>query len=176
MKEYVLGIDTGKHFAAALMSHEDGRKTNLEGMYYQHETCFMSEDVTDLCRSLADLIARKDVSPDQLTICIELPSHRYFGRGNSSALLKAFWQGLRIIMNFAGQCARIIPIPADEWNEQRTDKQKKMIFKDQFPDFKDLPYYQEKHGSRSNNHERDAALFTAWVIKRIRLDIPFEFS
>jgi len=178
----VLSIDTGKHFAAALLSYKNGSCKNglgvsLDGMYYQHQTCFMSEDVTGLCTRLAEFLEEREADLRQVDIVIELPSHRYFGRGNASAVLKAMWQGIRIMMRMAGHVRKVVTVPADEWNKQRGDKEKKTVFNQKFkPEFKDLPYYQDKHGSRSNAHERDASLLALYFIDRKRKGLPFRFN
>ena len=152
---YTLAIDTGKHLAAALLS-PDG---TLRAMYYQHETCFQKSDVEELGRRLVhELLAESDATPDRLEIVIEVPSHRYFGRGNASAVLKAMWQGMRLFLFFQGRVRKVALMPADKWNKQRNDKQKRRLFNHTFPDYKKIDYYQEKHGGRSNAHERDAAL------------------
>lgn len=155
---YTLAIDTGKHLGAALL---DGDQ--LVDVYYQHDTCFQTADVKGLARTLvAELLAPSGANPAETEVVIEVPSHRYFGRGNASAVLKAMWQGVRLFINFQGKVARTVLIPADQWNKQRGDKQKKFQFERLFPYYKDLPYYQDKHGSRSNPHERDASLLGLW--------------
>lgn len=169
--EFILSVDTGKHFAAALISHDHGNSPRLEDMYYQHKTCFMPDDVRELANELGDLLVRHRVHPDDLTLVVELPSHRYFGRSNSSALLKLMWQGLRLILLFRNKGIDVVPMPADEWNRQRDDSEKKLTFKNAF-DKDTTPYYQQKHGGRSNAHERDAALLGLFASKRIRLELP----
>jgi hypothetical protein len=174
--KYVLSVDTGKHFAAALLGYQDRGEAELVDMYYQHKEAFMTSEVNKLASSLGEMLNRHSVHPQDLTLVVELPSHRYFGRGNSSALLKAFWQGLRLMFRFAGKCESVVPVPANKWNRQRDDQEKKQAFLSAFPDFKQVHYYQNKHGSRSNDHERDATLFGQWAVNRIQLDIPFSFS
>jgi hypothetical protein len=176
-KDYVLGVDTGKHLAGALLRHEDGMGAELEGMHYQHEEAFKRGDVRPAAKALGQMCIDRGASIGDVTFAVELPSHRYFGRGNSSSLLKAFWQGHHLMRFLSGQVEKVIAVPADQWNQQRDDKQKKMIFKQDFaPQYKELPYYQEKHGSRSNNHERDAALFAQFIIDRIRKGLPMRFD
>lgn len=176
-KDYVLSVDTGKHCAAALLSHEEGMNVDLIGMYYQHEEAFKPEQVTKLAKNLAALVLRKDVPLDRVDLVIELPSHRYFGRGNSSSLLKAMWQGIRLMYRMAGKVRKVVTIPADEITRGRNDKEKKLVFMDQFgeEEWKELEYYQEKHGSRSNNHERDASLVGLFYIDRIRKGLSMKF-
>lgn len=174
--QFVLGVDTGKHLAGALLSHEDGMNVQLEGMHYQHKEAFKRGDVRPTAKALGQMCIDAGASLENVRFAIELPSHRYFGRGNSSSLLKAWWQGHHLMRFLSGQVEDVIAVPADQWNQQRDDKQKKMIFLDEFPDHKEIDYYQEKHGSRSNNHERDAALFSAFIIDRIRKDLPMRFD
>lgn len=169
--DYILSVDTGKHFAAALIGHDKGRSPSLEGMYYQHETCFMPDDVTELANNLGDLLVQHEVHPRDLKLVIELPSHRYFGRSNSSALLKLMWQGLRLILLFKEKGIEVVPVAADQWNLGRDDGEKKPVFKDAF-DTSDVPYYKNKHGGRSNAHERDASLLGLHAAKRLRMGVP----
>lgn len=169
--EFILSVDTGKHFAAALISHDHGNSPRLEDMYYQHKTCFMPDDVRELANELGDLLVRHQVHPDDLTLVVELPSHRYFGRSNSSALLKLMWQGLRLILLFRDKGIDVVPMPADEHNQQRGDEETRRIFDHAF-DKDTTPYYQQKHGGRSNAHERDAGALGLFAAKRIRMGLP----
>jgi len=163
---YTLAIDTGKHLAAALL-----KKDRLIDVYYQHEECFEKSDVQGLAKRLWDqMICSNEVPRSKLTVVIELPSHRYFGRGNSTPLLKAFWQGIRLFMALSGKVGRIVYVPADQWNKQRGDKEKKRVFDLQFPNAGTLRYYQDKHGGRSNAHERDAALIGLWLYNRQKIE------
>jgi len=162
---YTLAIDTGKHFAAALLKSGD-----LIDVFYQHEECFEKKDVVPLAKDLYQMMVDRGVDRSETTVVIELPSHRYFGRGNSTPLLKAFWQGIRLFMALSGKVRRIAYVPADQWNQQRGDKEKKFAFESTFADWKKLPYYQDKHGSRSNAHERDAALLGLWFYNRQKLE------
>lgn len=176
-KSYVLGVDTGKHFAASLVSHEDGAGKTLEGVYYQHEEAFKRSDVKEIARSVVQMCVDAGADLSEVDLAVELPSHRYFGRSNSSALLRIFWQGLNLMRYLSGIVRRVITVPADEWNQQRDDKQKKMIFEQDFaPQFKSVEYYQNKHGSRSNCHERDACLLASFIIDRIRMGLSLKFD
>lgn len=163
---YILAIDTGKHLGAALLKNDD-----LRDIFYQHETCFEKSDVDELGkRLLKEVLIPSHANPSETEVVIEVPSHRFFGRANSSAVLKAMWQGVRLMIFFRGLVKRVTLIPADRWNRQRGDAEKKRYFQRVFPQWKKLAYYENKHGGRSNSHERDACLLALWLYDHRKLE------
>lgn len=172
---HVLAVDTGSHFAAALV---ETKSCTLKDVFYTKNAGFEQYDVAQLHAALGQMVQKADLMPDEVYLVVELPSHRFFGRGNSTPLLKAMWQGIRLMRTARDYfqndgTEQVMYVRAEEWNEGRGDRSKRTTFELLFPDFKDLDYYQNKHGGRANAHERDAALLAEWVIQRtVKIGIP----
>lgn len=155
---WTLSIDTGAHVAAAL--HCEGMLQDVFAQY-KKGTAHESKEVKALARDITEWVEQY-VPVEDVHVVVEAPSHRYFGRGNASAVLKTMWQVIRLASFFNGRSRSISMLPAPIWNKRRNDKQKRKVFMRKYPSHKEIPYYVDKHGSRSNDHERDAVLLGRW--------------
>lgn len=115
------------------------------------------EDVYGAGHDIMSLLADEPQDfPNDVLILIEVPSTRWFGRQNSTAMHKIFWQIIFLIDTLYPYC-NIDYQDAYNWNigqkrKQRTDKEKKEIFYDLFPNFK----------QSTNKDNRDAALMAVY--------------
>lgn len=170
MRDAVLSIDTGVNLSAALFLDD-----SLRDLWFvsgaRNDTKSVSGYASDMVGFAEAHLGGRGVS-----VVIETPSHRYFGKGNQSDVLRAFWQSVRLCSAFlAHPCVSAVYLmPADMWNGGRRDAAKKVLFGQLFPGWKDLPYYESKGTRRSNPHERDAALLGQWFIEARRIHIHAE--
>lgn len=155
MRKYrLLSIDPGpKQIGIALI--ENGRVT---GLSTRKDVGHIQQDVVEAAASILPMAKNLDGTiADDVIIVIEIPAARYYGKGNSTDLMKLWHQILFLTKEFMAAGCNVLHQNSYDWNKknntQYTDKEKKVQFESI-----------TRSGFKSSNKDnRDAALMGLWV-------------
>jgi len=162
--KYVLGLDPGTRAMGISLVKQTGKgkksKIELMGVTTVKRVDHTEEGVNVGMKEVDSFLRTHKVKWGDVEMIIECPAPRWYGRNNSVALIKIFWQVLYICKYFQRKVGNIVLIDSFDWNRKRMpgdngtfyysqygDKEKKERFLKLFPGI-----------SKGNTDTRDATL------------------
>ncbi len=170
---YVLSIDPGTDkMGVALLYLDQDDSIEVVGTKVLKKIGATEEAIKEAGRLInAEWIRGKDLEWDDIIVIIEAPAARWYGRSNTTAILKLWWQVYFFLRYYKKKAMDVYAINSFDWNikvhesglkNQYSDAEKLELFKAIFPDF---PIGRRKTSEWGSKDTRDASLMGVWFIK-----------
>jgi hypothetical protein len=154
---YLLAIDPGTRRLGVALFHKKKLKATNTFQNIGHD----KESIKVLVKELDGFMLEHKVKWNHVLTIIETPAPRWYGKGNTTSILKILWQVLTILLEFFRLGRLVDVVDSFEWNKykrgnlwvQHKDDAKKEQFINLFP-----------NAPTGNTDTRDAALMGHWYL------------
>lgn len=173
------------NLACSLMEGEKGSKPEIIGTLNLKGIQWTKDAVKNAGRLInAQWVRNQDRHWKDITVIIEAPAPRYYGRANTIALMRLWWQIWEMIDYFHKKAKEVQLVDSFEWNKKKhpekhfflqyTDAEKLEHFKLIYPEYADRPRY-SGWKPWGNKDIRDASLMGYWWFMHDPDDNPWYF-
>lgn len=169
---YVLSIDPGTDKMGIALLRLDDSEITMAGEMRLTKVDPTEEGIKEVGRLVnAAWVRNKDLSWEDIIVIVECPAARWYGRSNTTAILRLWWQAYYFFKYYAKKARDVFAVNSFDWNvkvqesglrNQYTDAEKLELFKMIFPKF---PEGRKKNTMWGSKDIRDAALMGVWFIK-----------